>query len=142
MSERYAELSDDVRTKFMEVYNSKSFPIQIGFKFIDDNKLKQVIKIQKLSEVYQFIVEKEVMVFINEDLYYKMDDDSSINILIEQELDKLSINIDNGKITMSKSDLITSAGLINKYGSDAVLRANQIDILSNEQSEDMASVVG
>ena len=38
---------------------------------------------------------------------------------------------------MNKPDLITSAGLINKYGSDAVMRANQMDVLSNEQTEDV-----
>lgn len=140
MSERYEELSDDVRNKFMEVYDTKSFPIKIGFKFVDDNKLKQLVKIQKISDLYQFVIEKEVMVIFNEALYDKMENDESIKILIEQELDKLSINIDSGKIKMSKSDLVTSAGLINKYGSDAVLRANQIDSLSNEQSKEMADM--
>lgn len=143
MSERYEELSEDVQEKFMEVYANKSFPIKIGFKFVDDNKLKQVVKIQKLSEIYQFLIEKEVIVFFNEALYDKMSDDpESIDILIEQELDKLSINIDTGKISMNKLDLVTSVGLINKYGSNAVMRANQIDVLSNEQTEDMANVVG
>jgi len=142
MSERYEELSDDVKKRFMEIYESKSFPIKIGFKFVDDSKLKQVIKIQKLSEIYQFLLEKEVIVYFNEALYDKMDSDDLVQILIEQELDKLSINIDNGKIKMNKPDLITSVGLINKYGSDAVMRANQIDIMSNEQSEDMANVTG
>ena len=142
MSERYEELSDDVKNRFMEIYESKSFPIKIAFKFVDDSKLKQVIKIQKLPEIYQFLLEKEVIVYFNEALYDKMDSDDLVQILIEQELDKLSINIDNGKIKMNKPDLITSAGLINKYGSDAVMRANQIDIMSNEQSEDMANVAG
>jgi hypothetical protein len=142
MSERYEELSDDVKNRFMEIYESKSFPIKIAFKFVDDSKLKQVIKIQKLPEIYQFLLEKEVIVYFNEALYDKMDSDDLVQILIEQELDKLSINIDSGKIKMNKSDLITSAGLINKYGSGAVMRANQIDIMSNEQSEDMANVAG
>lgn len=135
---RFEEISEDIKEKFMEVYNTKAFATNIGFQIIADVKMKQVIKIQKLSEVYQFLLEKDVLVIVNEDLYDKLDDES-IDILIEQELDKISVNIDSGKIIMNKPDIITFSPIIAKYGSEAVLRANQVEILASEQKEDMVS---
>lgn len=137
-NERYAELSEDIRELFDTIFKSKSFALQIGFKFVYDSKLKQVIKIQKLTEIYNFLLNKEVLVFVNEDLYDKLDEES-LTILFEQEIDKLGINNKTGKIVMNKPDIITFSPLINKYGAEKIMRANQVDVLSSEQEEDMVS---
>lgn len=136
MSDRYGELSDDIQDLFNDIVSKKAFPINIGFRFVYDSKLKQVIKIQKLSDIYNYLLDKEILVLVNEDLFDKLDEES-LTILFEQEIDKIAINGESGKITMNKPDLITFAPLVNKYGADKVLRANQIDVLSSEQHEDM-----
>lgn len=138
MEERYDELSEDIKELFMEIFNSKTFALTIGFEFVSDTKLKQVIKIQKLSDIYSFLLKKEVIVFVNEDLYDKMDEES-LRILFEQEIDKLGVNSKNGKIVMNKPDIVTFSPLITKYGADKVMRANQVDVLSSEQEDDMVS---
>lgn len=137
MNERYSEISDDVISKFMQVYNSKSFSIKVGFKFVNDIKLKQVVQIKKLPDLYSYLLDKDVIVLINEDLYDKLESDESINILIEQELDKLSIDMNSGKIKMTKPDLVTFSSLMNKYGEEKILRANQLDDLSASQEADL-----
>jgi len=138
MADRFDKISDEVRDHFNDVYTKKSFPFKIGFKFINDSKLKQMVKVQKLSDMYQFLLEKEVLVLINEDLYDKMDEESQ-NILFEQELDKVSIHGETGKITMNKPDLVTFSPIMQKYGHEAVMRANQVEMLATEQSEDLES---
>jgi hypothetical protein len=137
-AERFEEVSDEVKDHFKEIYTSKSFPFKIGFKFVGDTKLKQVVKIQKLSDMYQFMLDKEILVLVNEDLYDKLDEESR-NILFEQELDKITINSETGKITMNKPDLVTFSPIMKKYGTEAVLRANQVESLATEQSEDLES---
>lgn len=139
MDERYQELSEDIQELFMGIIEKKSFALNIGFRFIYDSKLKQVIKIQKLQDIYTFLLNKEILVFVNEDLYEKMQDEESLNILFEQEIDRIGINSKTGKIVMNKPDLITFSPLVNKYGADKIMRANQIDVLSSEQQEDMVS---
>lgn len=138
MEERYEELSEDIKELFMEIFNSKSFALTIGFEFVYDPKLKQVIKIQKLSDIYSFLLKKEIIVFVNEDLYDKMDEES-LKILFEQEIDRLGVNSKNGKIVMNKPDIVTFSPLITKYGAEKVMRANQVDVLSSEQEDDMVS---
>ena len=136
MSERFDNASDDIKEKFLDVYKQKTFQFDIGFKFIDDAKLKKVIEIKKIPDLYSFILEKEVLVLINEETFNKLDEDSQ-NILIEQEIDKISLNIETGKITMNKPDIVTFSPLISKHGIDKVAKANQVEDLTVEQQEEM-----
>ena len=63
-------------------------------------------------------------------------DEESVQILIEQELDKISVNIDTGKIKLVKPDLNTFSSLINKYGIEKIARANKVEELYSEQKQD------
>ena len=42
--DRFKIISDDVVDSFMEIYNKKSFPLTIKFQFINDTKLKKLVK--------------------------------------------------------------------------------------------------
>lgn len=137
-SERYTELSEDIIEKFQEIYNTKSFPIKIGFTYLNDDKLKKVVEIKKLSEMYQVLLNKEMVAVFNETLFDKLDEES-IKILIEQELDKVEINMNNGKIKMNKPNIQTFSSLLNKYGKEKIVRANDLDNLSAAQEADMVA---
>jgi len=132
---KFYELSDSAVDRFKLVFNKKSFPISVGFKFVGSESQKSLIKISKLSDQFIFLLEKDLLVCINEDLMDKFDDEST-EILIEQEIDKISIDVDKGKIKMVKPDLSTFSSLINKYGVDKVARANQVEDLYDQQVKD------
>lgn len=135
MDEKFYDLSDDVIDTFTEIYNAKSFPINIGFKFVGASKQKQLIKMKKLTDDMQYIVGKDIIVYINEDVFDKFDDESK-KILIEQELDGIWVDANSGKIKTVKPDLTTFSGLVNKYGIDKVARANQVEDLYHQQKSD------
>ena len=88
-----------------------------------------------MPEQYSFLLEKELMVQVNEDLMSVFDEES-ITILIEQEIDKVSIDSQSGKIKMIKPDLTTFSAIINKYGVDKVAQANQVEELYQQQVKD------
>ena len=134
---KFYEVSEDAVQIFEDVFSNKSFPIKVDFQFIGAEKQKQLIKISKLPEQYSFLLKKELLVTINEDLLNVFDDES-IKILIEQELDKVSIDIDSGKIKMIRPDLTTFSSIINKYGIEKVSRANQVEELYHQQKADGA----
>jgi len=46
------------------------------------------------------------------------------------------MNVESGKVKLVKTDLNTFASLVNKYGVEKVSRANQIETIFIEQSED------
>lgn len=133
--DNYYELSQDSKDKFFEVFNKKSFPVGIKFQFLGNEKQKELIKVSKISDQYAFVLQKEVLVSINEDLLMVFDEESVV-ILMEQEIDKININIESGKIKLVKTDLNTFSSIVNKYGVEKVARANKVEELYQEQKKD------
>lgn len=132
---KYYEVSQDTIDTFFKVFNKKTFPMSVNFQFIGCENQKSLIKISKLPDQYSFLMNKELMVQLNEDLF-SVFDEVSITILMEQEIDKISIDGQTGKIKMIKPDLTTFSSLISKYGVDKVAKANQIEELYNQQVAD------
>lgn len=132
---KFYKLTDTTIQAFKQVYNRKSFPFNIGFEFVGSEAQKNLIKITKLADPISFTLEKEMLVMFNENLMDVFDEES-INILIEQELDKISINMDTGKVKLIKPDLTTFSSLINKYGIEKIARANKVEELYQQQQKD------
>ena len=136
--EKFYILSEDTINDFMEVFDMKSFPVDVKFEFIGNSKQKKLIAITKIAEDANFLYDKDVKVSINEALMDSFDEDVR-TILIEQEIDKIGIDLKTGKIKFLKLDVEFSAssGLVQKYGLDAVAKANGIEFLVIEQKQDM-----
>ena len=138
--EKFYILSEDTINDFMEVFDTKSFPVDVKFEFIGNSKQKKLIAITKIAEDANFLYDKDVKVSINEALMDSFDEDVR-TILIEQEIDKIGIDLKTGKINFLKSDVEFSAtsGLINKYSLEKVAKANGVEYLAIEQKQDAES---
>ena len=136
--DRFYELSEDTTEEFFNVFNKKAFPVSLKFLFIGDSKQKNIIKITKVPDDYSFALGKELKVTINEELMNAYDDES-VEILFEQEIDKININIESGKIKLVRPDLSTFSSLVNKFGIEKVARANKVEELYQEQRNDAKS---
>lgn len=134
----YYELQEDTIKKFNDIFNEKSFPVNVGFEFIGHSKQKDLIKIAKIPDQYAFLLKKEILVSINEELFdiFAKDNTEAIDILMEQEINKININTETGKIKFTKTDLNTFSSIVNKYGVEKVARANQVEDLYDEQKKD------
>lgn len=137
----FYQLSDETIAKFFEVFNKKSFPVDVKFQFVGSKKQKELIKVQIIQGTFAFILEKEILITINEQLVEAFDDES-VTILFEQEIDKIYINTETGKIKLIKTDLNTFSSLVTKYGVAKVARANQVAELYREQQKDGKVPVG
>jgi len=133
--EIYYSLDETTEEMFMEIFNKKSFPVNVRFLFQGNSKQKQLIKLKKISEEYAFELGKELMVSINEDLLNVFDDES-VKILMEQEIESININMESGKIKLVGPDLKTHSSIVNKWGVDKVVRANKVEELYSEQKKD------
>jgi len=120
---------------FMDAFNKKSFSVNLKLLFQGNSKQKNLIKIKKISDEYAFELGKELLVSINEDLLNVFDDES-ISILMEQEIEQISVNMESGKIKLIGPDLKTYSPIVNKYGVEKVARANKVEDLYNEQQKD------
>lgn len=133
--DKFYDVSEDTKEVFFQIFNKKTFPVGIKFQFQGYEKQKELIKVQKIPDQYSFILQKEILITFNEDLMSVFDEES-ITILIEQEIDKININMDTGKIKLIKTDLNTFSSLVNKYGVEKVSRANKVAELYQEQKAD------
>ena len=111
------------------------YDLDDNFQFIGSSKQKQLIKVAKIADDFAFVLKKELKVIINEDLLNVFDEES-ITILIEQEIDKININMESGKIKLVGTDLNTFSSIVNKYGVEKVARANKVEELYSEQQKD------
>ena len=138
--EKFYKLSDDTVDDFMEIFDKKSFPLEIKFEFIGNAKQKKLIVISKIADDVNFLYEKDVKVSINEDLMDAFGEEIR-TILIEQEIDKIGYDLKTGKVKFLKMDIEFSAssGLVQKYGLDAVAKANGVEFLAMEQKQDVDS---
>lgn len=132
---KFYNLSDDTQNDFVSVFRKKNFPVDIKFQFVGNEKQKQLIKISKIPDQFAFVMEKDLLIMINEDLMNVFDEES-ITILFEQEIDKVSVEAESGKIKLVKPDLTTFSSLINKYGVEKIAKANQIEELYHQQKQD------
>ena len=133
--DNFYELSEDTTGKFFEIFNKKSFPLSIKFQFIGDEKQKELIKVSLINPKISFLLGKEILISVNEDIMNAFDDES-VTILMEQEIDKIYINIETGKMKLIKTDLNTFSSLVNKYGVEKVARANKVEELYQDQKRD------
>ena len=133
--EQFHELADYVIEKFDELKDKLTFNIDIKFVYQADDKQKTLIKIVKVPDRYSILLKADFLISFNED-YFDAFDEEAKDILIDQELALIEIDFEKGTTKIGRPDLITSSGIIKKYGVDAVERANQVRDLLNQQLAD------
>lgn len=138
--ERYSKTSDDVITFFNEI-NKTQYTEAVKFEFISDSEAKELITIKKISDTYKFLLERDILVIINEDLFDKFDEINK-KLLIEEEISKIQVNYETDKIKIGKADFITNIRTITKYGIETIARAKNIEIETISQMADYNSFMG
>lgn len=135
MSEYLRDLEDDIIDFFKERLSNFSMPIDLKFCFQSNSKLKQLIKIVKIPDQYEHLLQKELLVQINSE-YFDNFDDKSKEILFDQEIDKINIDLDKGTIKIGKANFVSNKGIIEKYSYDEVQRAIEVEQLYEKQKSD------
>jgi len=133
--EQYTELADYIIEYFTKEEQKMALPIDIKYVYQADSKQKTLIKIVKVPDRYSELLKADLLISFNEDFFDAFDDESR-DILIVQELTLIEFSIDKGTVKLVKPDLMTSTGVLKKYGVEAVERANQVRDLFNKQQED------
>lgn len=132
---KFYDLSQDTIDQVQNVMDKMSIPFKLSIKYIGVSKQNTLIKLAKANPFVQYSTGLDLFIFINEDFAINLDDESN-NILIHQELDKLNFDVQKGTFKLGKFRLQTNEGILNKYGIDAVARANQLSELFDKQSKD------
>jgi len=133
--EQFNILSDYIVDYFKELEQKLSLPIDLKYVYQADNKQKTLVKIIKVPDRYSVLVKADLLISFNEDFFDAFDDESK-NVLIDQELALIEFDFEKGTLKIGRPDLITSYGVMKKYGIEAIERANQVRDLYNQQQSD------
>lgn len=133
--QKFYDLQPETIEKIEALVSKLAMPFVIKIKMIGHSKQKSVVKMSKLNDINQFMTGYDLLLTINEEYLEAFDQDSS-DILIFQELDRLTFNIQKGQIKISKWPLQTTSGVLKKWGIDAVAKANQLSELYTQQKAD------
>lgn len=134
---KFYELHEDTVDAVKEILDKMSIPFNLRIKYIGSTKLKQMIKLQKMSDIITHISNIDLIIYINEDYMIKLEDKNA-EILLYQELDRLEFELEKGTFKIGKFALQTTPGVLKKYGIDAVSEANQLTELFTQQKSDGA----
>lgn len=135
--EKYYDLGEDTIDIIQRLIDNMAIPFNIRIKYTGNSKLKQVVKLQKMSDIVTHIANIDLIIYINEDYFITLEEKNA-EILIYQELDRLEFDLQKGTFKIAPFQLQTNTGVLKKYGIDAVSQANQLTDLLTQQKADGA----
>ena len=132
----YSELHEDIVEFFNERLELFHIPMSLSFYFQENSKQKQLIKLTKIPEQYSVIINKDILVQVNQEYFdsFNSEGDDINTILFDQALDMIETNMDKGTFKIkSKTNFNASLGIINKYSFEKVQRAIEVERLYEDQ---------
>lgn len=119
---KFKELDKEIIDFIEGIESNLNLPIEIKYQYLSSSKQKELIKIIKIADQFSFLLKAEILVIVNMEYFDALPDDIKI-ILVERELDKITVNHNTGAIKFSKPTIQVSQGLVNKHGYENVERA-------------------
>ena len=133
--EQYENLSDEIIESFNKIEKTLAMPMDVKFIFVANEKQKKLIKISKISDTYSYLLNADLLVVFNEDYFNNFDEQTRL-ILIEQELDKVSFDLEKGTISIKEPEINTSSGIIEKFTLKLVENAIKLQREYEKQKKD------
>ena len=133
---KFYELGEDTVKFVKDIISEMALPMMFNIEIVGTSKLKGLVKLQKANDLMSYFASGvNLLILINEDYFITLDEEIS-KILIYQELDRISYNLEKGTFKLEKFKLQTNPGVLKKFGIDAVANANQIADVYAEQKAD------
>lgn len=133
------KLDQDIVDKFVTRIEKFALPKDLKFVYQGVENLKALVKISKIPDHYAFELGKDVLVQINPEYYTALEtseDKSIIEILFDQEIDKIQYDFEKEKLKISKPTFASNKGIIDKYSYEEVSRAIEcIDLLKSQKND-------
>lgn len=133
--ENFKELEKDIVEFFMKRLSNFNIAIDLKFQFQANNKQKQLIKLTKIPDQYAAILNKDILVQVNEEYFdaFNSKDEDINKILFDKSIDLIETNLDKGTFKIGKANISTTDSIIKKYSYDKVKRAIETERLFEEQ---------
>ena len=125
---KYQKVSVDVEEKFESVRNQTAIPQWVEIQIMCYDKLKQISKTVKMSDLVEAITDGiNFVVVINEKIFDQLDDQQQTMVL-EEALAGIRIS-DRDALSLETPDFNTYTGFLEKYGNIVITLKESIKTL-------------
>lgn len=125
---KYQKVSEDVEEKFESVRNQTAIPQWVEIQIMSYDKLKQISKTVKMSDLVEAITEGiNFVVVINEKIFDQLDDQQQTMVL-EEALAGIRVS-DKDVPSLETPDFNTYTGFLEKYGNIVITLKESIKTL-------------
>jgi hypothetical protein len=141
---KFEEPFDDTKEVFRTVIDGTDLERVINIKILSNNKLKEIGKVSKSTDLVKFLSSEDIIIQVNEEVFEKLDELQQI-IVAEALVAHIEYNFEKDKLSINKPDVMGHSGVISKFGDKVYL--NTLEIIREafnslkEQKEEQGSEV-
>jgi hypothetical protein len=132
---KFTEVSNETQKIFDQVIEAASIEHMMTIKILGSNRIKIIGKVCKATDIVKYMTDNDVIIVVNEHLFDMLDNIQQ-HMIADELVTAISYNNVTGDPIITKPDVITFSGIINKYGAEPLLRVHEIIRLAIQQEKD------
>jgi hypothetical protein len=124
---KYAEISTDVQDYFNFVFDKHTSlgMFNIKCELVSCDTQKNLIELKKNNDVYNYLLETEVVIIINEKVFDLLEEKQR-ELLFVECLHQLHFDSEKDKLNVVPADVVTYSPIIKKYGIDEYMQCQEV----------------
>lgn len=140
--------SDDIIEFIDKILESTGLKGYIEFRMLNNESQKALVTVSKGNNTVEYFagVSPIVVIYINENVWYRIDDDRMREILVRDALTGISYDTEKDKLNINKPDINIYAGSYMKYGESLIQAAETVTLalrqIDDEKKEARAAKKG
>ena len=138
MAKNMCVASPDIQEMVQDIVREYGLDKYIDFQVMNKSKAKEVVKVQVANPLVNTLTSKEVVVFVYEDAFDRVDDATKI-MWLKSELNKVSYDFEKDKVSISNKIVSVDFDFYQTYGKDAIDKAelaiHTIAMLEDEEKQ-------
>lgn len=138
MAKNMQVASPDIQEMVQSIVREYGLDKYIDFQVMNKFKAKEVVKVQVANPLVNTLTSKEVVVFVYEDAFDRVDDATKM-MWLKSELNKVSYDLEKEKVSISNKVVSVHLDFYQTYGKDAIDKAelaiHTIAILEEEEKQ-------
>lgn len=111
---KFEEPFEDTSSLFNQVIDAANLANFINIRILSNNKLKEIYKVAKCSEIEKFKTGDDINIFVNEKIFDKLNPEQKL-LVAEESIASISFDTENDKIVINKPDVVTFSGILRKH---------------------------
>lgn len=126
---------EDFEDYFFQARSDARLEQVVRLVVVANDSMKDIGKIKKAPDLLKYFSDADVIIEFNENIFEQLEDEQR-QIVADDFMSRVSYNYDKDKIEITKPDVVTSTGIIDKYGTEKVLRLSRTIKEIHNQEED------